>query len=156
MQGCGQSPGSARCCRSMNTKNRSNGGYTSTRCKSTRQRRCSCPRSMAKTAKVTTVGSGRCEGPCLAETLYIYHHISFSSTICSPSIAIGALRVDPWILPGGNAILGIDEIPRWKLRRSHGYHGATMEALKIAMCLEEIMNFFLLGLTRFNHQNIRI
>ena len=72
MQGCGQSPGSARCCRSMNTKNRSNGGYTSTRCKSTRQRRCSCPRSMAKTAKVTTVGSGRCEGPCLAETLYIY------------------------------------------------------------------------------------
>jgi hypothetical protein len=46
-------------------------------------------------------------------------------------------------LPGGNAILGIDEIPRISVEVMEipwlpwSYHG--MEALKIAMRLEEIM-----------------
>ena len=93
--------------------------------------------------------------------MYIYIYIIKSSYIIlqhhlfSIHCHVWALRVDPWILPGGNAILGVDEIPRWKSMATKelpwSYHG--MEALKMAMCLFAEIG---LGLTSFNQQNSRI
>lgn len=38
---------------------------------------------------------------CLLQIILFHHRIAIA----------GALRVDPWILPGGKAILGVDKIP---------------------------------------------
>ena len=43
--------------------------------------------------------------------IHIYIHIHCISHSPSLHLSIRALRVDPRILPGGNAILGVDEVP---------------------------------------------